>query len=43
MTVGLKVTKESTLNSLFPMLNQADMFATILADKLATKDADVAS
>ena len=31
------------LNSLFPTLNQADMFATILVDELTTKDADVAS
>ena len=30
------------LNSLFSTLNQANMSATILADELATKDADVA-
>ena len=30
------------LNLLFPMLNQADLFATILADELATMDTDVA-
>ena len=29
------------LNSIFLTLNQADMFATILADELTTKDADV--
>ena len=42
MSSSTKVAKESTLNSLILTLNQADMFATILADELATKDTDVA-
>ena len=39
---SLQAVHGSTLNSLFLMQKQADMFSAILADGLATMDADVA-